>query len=688
MSRRASRIAGLVALALIAAATAAPGLAAASDGYNLTGLREPDGIVWHADDLFFVQWDPNPTSSASIVHYGIRGPDREAIGLPNKEDTERWNAIKIQVPPVAGVYWFEAWNVQGPNVIGPEAFGPPVAIPLYFDNVRPGPVAITAPTWVAPGTPIPIHLSHPAAPRPISAIQGYAVSIDQAAAGSPCSLTDRCAAGEIDLPAGIADDSTALPAPPEGISYLHATAVSGSGLRSTATATRAIGVDGTPPEVRLSGAPAGWADGPVRLTALATDPLSGMAPDGPGGAVTAIGVDAAPALLTPGAAASATVSGQGVHHVVFWGRDAVGNAGDGSAPFAPPGAATVRIDETDPVVRFAAADPADPERIEAIVTDALSGADGDRGSIALRRVGSSGPFQPLPTEAQAGRLVARWNSDDFPDGAYEFRATGFDTAGNSASNLAGGGAPLTLRNPVKRVARLAFGFGGAQGLVLPRCARSDGARRCHRAVIHSFARRPVTRAVPCCHGSVVGGRLADPAGQPLAGQTVEVVEAFAGGARQRTRGTAVTTDADGYFRARLEPGPSRTVSVEFAGTHHLTRAAGRSLRLRVRAAIHLRVSTSRVLVGGAPVVFSGQIVHPETRIPTRGLPVELEFRLPGMAWNQFRTVQSDAAGRFAYPYSFSDDDSSGVRFLFRAFVPATGGWPFAPANSRPLAVTG
>ena len=59
-----------------------------------------------------------------------------------------------------------------------------------------------------------------------------------------------------------------------------------------------------------------------------------------------------------------------------------------------------------------------------------------------------------------------------------------------------------------------------------------------------------------------------------------------------------------------------------------------------------------------------------------------------MPWTEFRTVQSDGAGRFRYPYSFSDDDSAGVRFLFRAFVPATGGWPFAPATSRPLAVTG
>jgi hypothetical protein len=187
---------------------------------------------------------------------------------------------------------------------------------------------------------------------------------------------------------------------------------------------------------------------------------------------------------------------------------------------------------------------------------------------------------------------------------------------------------------------------------------------------------------------MVGGRLLDADGAPLAGQTVDVVETFAGGARHPTRRTPVTTDADGDFSARLAPGPSRAVSAEFAGTHRLTRAAGRLLRLRIRAAVHLHVSTSRVLVGGAPVVFHGRIVHPEARIPASGLPVELEFRLPGMAWTEFRTVQSDAAGRFRYPYSFSDDDSAGVRFLFRAFVPATGGWPFAPATSRPLAVTG
>jgi hypothetical protein len=673
-----ARLAILAGIALLLLAAGAP-VAVGSGSLVLTGLREPDGGIWRARNPFYVAWDPLSQGKSEVVHYAVRGPNREALG-PSFEDSDPdfWNGATVAVPPTPGVYWFEAWVAHGNNV------GEPRSIPLHFDDARPAPISIDAPAWVAAGTSFAVHLSHPAAP-PISGVDGYALTLDGAADGSPCALADRCAAAEVDLPNGIDDDATRLAAPPEGRYYLHASAVSGSGMRSP-TATLAIGVDGTAPETRLVGAPGGWADGPVALTAVAADPLSGMAAAGPSGPVTAIGVDGAAPRLTPGAVASAAVSGEGTHRVTYWARDAVGNAGDGSGPFAAPAAATVRIDETDPTVRFAAGDPTDPERLEAVVADALSGPDAARGEIALRPLGGRGRFQPLPTSVSRGRLIARWDSDDYPRGEYEFRATGFDAAGNSATNL-DAGAPLVLRNPVKRVARLAFGFGG-KALVYQRCARADGGRRCHRAVVRSFAKRPGTRTIPCCHGAVVGGRLVDAGGAPLAGQTVDVVETFPGGALLKTRATPVVTDGEGWFRDRLAPGPSRAVAVEFPGTRRLTRAVGRSLRLRVRAAVRLRVSTVRAHVGGAPVVFSGRILHPETRIPGRGLPVQLEFRLPGVPWTEFRTLQTGSAGRFAYPYSFTDDDSAGVRFLFRAFVPAAGGWPFAPATSLPLAVTG
>jgi hypothetical protein len=51
-------------------------------------------------------------------------------------------------------------------------------------------------------------------------------------------------------------------------------------------------------------------------------------------------------------------------------------------------------------------------------------------------------------------------------------------------------------------------------------------------------------------------------------------------------------------------------------------------------------------------------------------------------------VESDRRGRFRYAYRFSDDDSRGVRFQFRAYVKGREGWPYEPGASRPVMVTG
>ena len=59
------------------------------------------------------------------------------------------------------------------------------------------------------------------------------------------------------------------------------------------------------------------------------------------------------------------------------------------------------------------------------------GAGLDRGPAAPARTER---FDALPTGVAAGRLLARWDSDAYPPGSYEFRATGYDAAGNAAAS--------------------------------------------------------------------------------------------------------------------------------------------------------------------------------------------------------------------------------------------------------------
>ena len=75
-------------------------------------------------------------------------------------------------------------------------------------------------------------------------------------------------------------------------------------------------------------------------------------------------------------------------------------------------------------------------------------------------------------------------------------------------------------------------------------------------------------------------------------------------------------------------------------------------------------------------------------MPEDGKVVQLQFRLPGLPWREFRSVRTGPSGRFRYAYRFSDDDSRGAHFQFRAYAPAQAGWPFEPAGSLPVSVLG
>lgn len=610
---------------------------------------------WHPGPMFALRWSNPPGVSA--VHYRLLDPSGRTL---IDDTTLPWatNAIDhLSVFPAPGAYTAEVWLE---DAVG--ALGPALTARLRFDDAHPGAVEpLPAPAWIGRSAfPYTVHLTHPGGPAPVSGIHGYAVSTDFSPTGAPCAGI-TCTPAETDLEGGVAADSLSIAELPEGINYLHAVAVSGSGVPSAPVGTTILRVDKSEPVTQLEGLPSGWSSEPVKLRAEASDGGSGMTASS--GAFTAIRIDGGAPTISPGASASTTVIASGVHTVAYYARDAAGNVADGASSGGranrQPATAVVKIDREPPRLAFAPAqDPGDPEQIVARAEDRYSGLDPSLGSIAVRRVGAGERFAPLPTEISAGALRARWDSSTYPAGEYEFRATAYDVAGNVAtSGVRADGSPMRLSGPLKVPVRL-FVSSGRERRV--RYGRSTW-----------FA------------GRALAGRRS-----PLADAPVEVIERFAAGAAPRERISTVHTDGSGRFGIRLAPGPSREVVATVAPTATTRGAASRKLTLTVHGRVALRVSARVAKIGGAPLVFRGKVSCQGATMPAEGKLVQLQFRLPGLPWSEFRSVRTGPDGRFRYAYRFSDDDSRGARFQFRAYAPAQAGWPFEPAGSLPVSVLG
>lgn len=600
---------------------------------------------WQADREFAIDpmQVPGYSAKAAFARYQLFDP----LGEPSGEMHGQPATVPLhwfRVPPVPGIYRLEGWIVDGEGTeIGRGSTS------LAFDDVPPPPPDPQTPgRWLLGDEAAVLSIGHPTGPLPLSGLRGYAISLDRGTGGRPCADPSLCTVAETDLAGGAGDDSISFGRLAEGTTYARVVAVSGAGVASPLRSS-VFRVDATPPRLSLSGAAAGWSAGPVRITALAQDALSGMAATGSTGPVTAISVDGGAPSVAPGDLVTTWVGGSGVHTIAPFARDAAGNQTGGLGGAAGP-EAVIRIDDDPPRVAFVAAqDPAEPERIEALVADSLSGPSPTGGSIAVRLAGTRARFEELPTRTAAGRLVARWDSDSYPPGKYEFLATGYDAAGNAATGTErAGGARMVLVNPLKTEVSLTSGLSGGR----------------------------------------LSGRLRRVGGGPMAGQEVAVVETFAAGAEPQRRVAYRRTDSSGAFSLRLKPGPSRDVAAFFAGTPTLTRATADGARLGIPTGIRLRASGSRARIGGKPIVFRGTVGALGAGAAVRGLPVELQFRYPGAGWSGFRTVEADRRGRFRYAYRFSDDDSRGVRFQFRAHVKGREGWPYEPGSSRPVAVTG
>jgi hypothetical protein len=375
------------------------------------------------------------------------------------------------------------------------------------------------------------------------------------------------------------------------------------------------------------------------------------------------GRDALPDLAFPAS---------GAYGLLLWLRDEAGN----EAPESPV-TVLLRLDQVRPKVAFAVEEPQD--RVVAEVSDEHSGPAG--GTILYKRVDAS-EWTELPTRLVAadapGRAQLAASLPDLGYGTFVFRADAADGAGNTATTiLRSDGTQMAIRRePPPPVAK-------ARPLPAPPQPPKEKARLFAR--LRGGHGHGDSLTVPFGAPALLAGRLTGADGGGLAGRELRVVSHPSHGALLPIEPQAVRTGEQGGFEVQLPPGPSRRVTVSFAGADGLEPARRPGLELRVRSGLSLRAKPETLQTGQA-VQLSGRVRSAGAPIPRRGKLVAIQYlEQASHRWRPVLVTRTDHHGRYRAHYRFRYVTGSATIRL-RATALAEERWPYAPGFSPPVTV--
>ena len=256
------------------------------------------------------------------------------------------------------------------------------------------------------------------------------------------------------------------------------------------------------------------------------------------------------------------------------------------------------------------------------------------------------------------------------DGTYTLGARTTDAAGNIAVTRAG---PVTVRNQASPAATAP----PAPGAVAPPPGTQAPGPPTGIHVTHVDSKRTFVTNRLIRYGSraTLRGVLRDPAGDPIPNAVVDVILQTEHRNSRLRKVASRTTDANGRFEYKTNPGPSRLV--RFAYGRNLTDstyAFAHDVKVKTKAGLTLHTSRSR-LRNGQSVRFYGTIRGNKQR-----KVLEVQVRKPG-GWDTIASVRSDSTGRWSWRYRFRRTYEP-TRYKFRARVRTESGFPYATGHSR------
>jgi hypothetical protein len=264
------------------------------------------------------------------------------------------------------------------------------------------------------------------------------------------------------------------------------------------------------------------------------------------------------------------------------------------------------------------------------------------------------------------------NTTKLSNGSHQLKVTVQDAAGNSSTVYAGTIAVANAGSPTGTP--IGPGSPAAERGPVNGTNASDHAKLTARWTSTSKA----TRTSRYGQADRVSGRLTTSTGQPISGALLDLSATASDQGAKAASLAGVRTGPTGAWTLTLPKGISSS-ALRFEYRSHVDDTipvATAALTLRVHAGVGLRIAPRTTSVGHT-IRFTGTLRG--APIPPGGKQLVLEASSGG-EWIEFRTITTDAKGRYHASYRFKFPGPASYRF--RVYAPHEADFPFLEGTSN------